>query len=516
MLPSCQGRSSKRFYSDYKRCESFINMQNKQLYKYLFLLAMVSASSAWLFDFDFDFRFLQQCPADAPNSIDTIAFCPDLLEVKLADLPKPYATVSATKFSTTIPMPADAVLNVPKGFAVNVFTDGLNTPRWLALTPDNNVLVSTPATNSIYLLKDTDGDGSVDETVQFAGPDNNITEASGMLFTDGYFYLANTDSIARYNYTVGQENITGTGEIIATFPGGGNHWSRNIKLSPNGTKIFLGVGSATNVDIEDAPRARVDVMNLDGSDFQAFVTGTRNPNGLAFHPVTGDLYTVVNERDELGDNLVPDYFTRIQQGEFFGWPYAYLSPDNIDPRHVDNTTGKSVDPELAARTVTPDVLFQAHSALLDLAFYTGDTFPECYRTGAFVTSHGSWNRDSGTGYKIAYVEFGSDNRPLGTYEDFLTGFLTDPSGPTTWARPVSLLVLPDGSLIFTDDAGGRIFRVQYQGEECGAQASYGENEEDNGEYEYDNGEGNGENGENGESVITIIDGEGGKTCGCSI
>jgi len=404
---------------------------------------------------------------------------------------------------------------------VNVFADNLNTPRWLALTPDNNILVSTPAINSIYLLKDTDGDGAVDSTTLFAGPDNNLTQASGMLFTDGFFYLANTNSVVRYNYTVGQENITGTGEIIATFPGGGNHWSRNIKLSPDGTKIYIGIGSASNVDIEESPRATVQVMNLDGSELQTFVSGIRNPNGLGFHPVTGDLYTVVNERDELGDNLVPDYFTRIQQGEFFGWPYAYLSPDNIDPRHVvSNETRESVEPELAATTVTPDVLFQAHSAVLDLAFYTGNTFPECYRTGAFVTSHGSWNRDSGTGYKIAYVEFNTNNRPLGTYEDFVTGFLTDPSGPTTWARPVALLVLPDGSLIFTDDANGRIFRVQYQGEDCGAQAAVneGENEEDNGEYEgEDNAEDNEEdNGEdNDEDVITVIDGDG-RTCGCSI
>jgi len=278
------------------------------------------------------------------------------------------------------------------------------------------------------------------------------------------------------------------------------------------------IGSVSNVDIEESPRATVQVMNLDGSDFQTFVSGIRNPNGLDFHPVTGDLYTVVNERDELGDNLVPDYFTRIQQGQFFGWPYAYLSPDNIDPRHVDDA-GASVEPELAASTVTPDVLFQAHSAVLDLAFYTGDTFPECYRTGAFATSHGSWNRDSGTGYKLVYVPFGDDNRPLGSYEDFVTGFLTDPSGPTTWARPVALLVLPDGSLLFTDDAGGRIFRVQYQGEECGAQAvgDNGEDNGENGENEWNNEEENnvGENGENGEGEVVVGGGQG-RTCGCSV
>jgi glucose/arabinose dehydrogenase len=163
----------------------------------------------------------------------------------------------------------------------------------------------------------------------------------------------------------------------------------------------------------------------------------------------------------LGDDLVPDYFTRIQPGEFYGWPYAYLQPDLLDPRQSDGS--RSVNPDLAAQTKTPDVLFQAHSAALGVQFYDGNTFPETYRNGAFVAFRGSWNRNQGTGYKIVFVPFGSDNRPQGQYEDFVTGFLTDPSGPTTWGRPVSVLVLPDGSLLFTEEENGRIYRVQYQG-----------------------------------------------------
>jgi glucose/arabinose dehydrogenase len=202
-------------------------------------------------------------------------------------------------------------------------------------------------------------------------------------------------------------------------------------------------------------------MNLDGSNQQTFAYGLRNPVGLAFHPQSGELYTTVNERDGLGDDLVPDYFTRVRSGEFFGWPFAYLSPDKIDPRHARN--GQSTNPALASQTRSPDVLFQAHSAALGVQFYSGNTFPDRYRNGAFVAFRGSWNRSQGTGYKIVFVPFTADNRPAGYYEDFVTGFLTNPSGPNTWARPVGVLVLPDGSLLFTDEGNGRIYRVQYSG-----------------------------------------------------
>jgi len=200
---------------------------------------------------------------------------------------------------------------------------------------------------------------------------------------------------------------------------------------------------------------------LDGSQKQTFASGLRNPVGLDFHPVTKELYTSVNERDGIGDDLVPDYLTRIRQGEFYGWPYAYLTPNNLDPRQ--KTSDKSKRPDLAARTRTPDVLFQAHSAALGLQFYDGQTFPQKYRNGAFVTFRGSWNRDRGTGYKIVFVPFDTKGQPQGYYEDFLTGFLLDPAVPTTWGRPVGLLVLPDGSLLVTEEANNRIYRIQYTG-----------------------------------------------------
>jgi glucose/arabinose dehydrogenase len=233
-----------------------------------------------------------------------------------------------------------------------------------------------------------------------------------------------------------------------------------VVASPDGQQLYVSVGSRSNADREPLPRASVQVMNLDGSNQQTFAYGLRNPVGLDFHPETGELYTTVNERDGLGDDLVPDYFTRIQQGDFYGWPYAYFSPDKLDPRQTSG--GQSVNPELAAQTKAPDVLFQAHSAALGVQFYDGNTFPERYRNGAFVAFRGSWNRSAGTGYKIVFVPF-ENGRPTGEYEDFVTGFLTDPSVPTTWGRPVGVLVLPDGSLLFTEEPNGRIYRVQYQG-----------------------------------------------------
>jgi glucose/arabinose dehydrogenase len=202
-------------------------------------------------------------------------------------------------------------------------------------------------------------------------------------------------------------------------------------------------------------------MNLDGSDRKVFAFGLRNPVGLAFHPKTGALYATVNERDELGDDLVPDYLARLEEGEFYGWPYAYLSPKNLDPRLVEN--GRSLRPDLVARTKTPDVLFRSHSAALGLAFSTGMKFPEKYRQGAFVAFRGSWNRDQGTGYKIVFVPFDADGRPQGWYEDFVTGFLLDPAVPTTWGRPVGVLAMPDGSLLFTEEANGWIYRVSFAG-----------------------------------------------------
>jgi glucose/arabinose dehydrogenase len=406
----------------------------------------------------------QQSASAKPKTwVQTQPLSPKPIRITVATLPKPFASDSASKPPEVVPIPQNPTLRVPPGFAVNVFAEGLDAPRWLALTPSGDVLVTETPQNRIRLLRDTNGDGVADIHRAFAGQQNGLYIPFGMTFAGGYFFVGNTGAVLRFPYTKGQQQISGTGKKIANLtPGGYNqHWTRNVVASPDGKKLYVSIGSRSNADEEPLPRASVQVMNLDGSNQQIFAYGLRNPVGLDFHPKTAALYTTVNERDGLGDDLVPDYLTRLQKGEFYGWPYAYLAQNRLDPRQMRN--GKSKRPDLVSRTKTPDVLFQAHSAALGLQFYDGKTFPEKYRNGAFVAFRGSWNRNSGTGYKIVFVPFDGNGLPKGNYEDFLTGFLLDPSAPTTWGRPVGLLVLPDGSLLFTEEANNRIYRIQYNG-----------------------------------------------------
>lgn len=404
----------------------------------------------------------QQTSTQVGSLIPTQPLTPQPIRISLESLPKPFATESASKSPEVLPIPKNPKLNVPLGFKVNVFAEGLNRPRWLALTPSGEVLVTETPENRITLLRDTNGDRTADQRSTFADEKNGLDLPFGMAFTENSFFLGNQSAVRRYAYTPGQQQLMGQGTAIASLPGGGyrQHWTRNVMVSPDQQKLYVSVGSRSNVDEEPLPRASVQVMNLDGSQQQTFASGLRNPVGLDFHPQTKELYTTVNERDGLGDDLVPDYFTRLQSGEFYGWPYAYFTPNRLDPRQMSN--GKSNNPQLTARTKNPDVLFQAHSAALGLKFYTGKTFPQKYRNGAFVAFRGSWNRNQGTGYKIVFIPFNAQGRPVGHYEDFLTGFLIDPTVPSTWGRPVGLLVLPDGSLLMTEEANGRIYRIQYQ------------------------------------------------------
>jgi glucose/arabinose dehydrogenase len=402
----------------------------------------------------------------APDKlIRTEPLNPIPIRITLDDLPAPFASNSVSNQPEIAPIPDNPVLQVPAGFEVNVFADNLIRPRWLALTPAGDVLVTERGETRIRLLRDTNGDGVADSVTTFGDRQNGLNQPFGMAFAKGYFFLGNTDAVLRFPYNSQQTQLQGRGEKIADLtagagdlPGGG-HWTRNVVVSPD-QKLYVAIGSYSNVDVEPLPRASVQVMNLDGSDLQTFASGLRNPVGLDFHPVTGELYTTVNERDGLGDDLPPDYLTRLRQGEFYGWPYTYLSPDRLDPRRVQN--GSSERPDLAAQTRTPDVLFQAHSAALGLAFYEGQTFPERYRNGAFIAFRGSWNRNEGTGYKLVFVPFNAEGRPAGYYEDFLTGFVLDSSRPSVWGRPVGLLALSDGSLLFTDEGNDRIYRIQYR------------------------------------------------------
>jgi len=389
-----------------------------------------------------------------------ITFVPQPIHLTVADLPQPYATSSASKSPQVIAVPADPLLYVPDGFTVKLYMSGFTTPRYLIYTPTDDILVSESNANRISCLVDNNHDGYPDERLTFADASNGLNYPFGMAFVDGYFYVGNKDATRRYLWTSGSRNVTGTGEVVMTYAQNG-HVTRTVLISPDGTQMFVGIGSASNADPDPLPRASVQEANLNGSNQTTFAYGLRNPVGLAFHPITNDLYVACQERDGLGDDLVPDYFTRIQQNDFYGWPYAYMSSNLTDPR-LCLPNGTSERPDLVSITLTPDVLFQAHSAVLDMRFYTGNQFPSQYRNGAFAAFHGSWNRNNGTGYKIIFIPFdNSTNRPMGYYEDFVYGFLTNPSGPDTFGRPVGLLVLKDGSLLFTEDGNNRIYQVQY-------------------------------------------------------
>lgn len=384
---------------------------------------------------------------------------PRPIRITLGSLPPPFATKSARRSPRVVPPPPDATLRAPAGFAVQVFADGLESARWLAETPDGRVLVAQSRENRIAILDDHDHDGTADTCATFADRQNGLDLPFGMAFVGDAFYLGNQDEVRRYAWRRGRARLEGRGRRITRLPGGGyhQHWTRNVVVSPDGQRLFVTVGSASNASPEHPPRATIQVMDLEGGHRRTYASGMRNPVGLAFQPDTHALYATVNERDGLGDDLVPDYVTEVVEGAFYGWPYTYLSSDHLDPRVGERSPR-------AAETRTPDVLFAAHSAALGLAFYDGRAFPARYRGGAFVAFRGSWNRSRGTGYEIVFVPFDSEGHSRGYYEEFVTGFLIDPSVPTTWGRPVGVLALRDGSLLFTDETGGRVYRVAYRGD----------------------------------------------------
>ncbi len=404
------------------------------------------------------FALLQTCQSiSAPQpdpSVKTLTPAP--IQINLRDLPPPYATESVSKGPQNISQPNEATLNVPKGFTIKRFAQGLSKPRWMTVTPNGDLFLAESYDNRIRLLRDTNQDGVADSNTVFA---EGLNQPFGMAIAPDQksFYIANTDAVIRYPYQPGQVKLQGKPTLITQLTGGGynQHWTRNLILSPDGTKLYVSVGSKSNADPEDSPRATVQVMNLDGRDRQTFASGLRNPVGLAFHPLTRILYTTVNERDGLGDNLVPDYLTAVKPGGFYGWPYSYLG-NNPDPRLPRR-------PDLERSAIVPDVLFQAHSAALGLVFYNGKQFPPAYRNDAFVAFRGSWNRNEGTGYKIVRVPFTPQGKPKGYYEDFVTGWLSDPKGPTAWGRPVGLAIAQDGALLITDEPSGSIWRVSYRG-----------------------------------------------------
>jgi len=276
----------------------------------------------------------------------------------------------------------------------------------------------------------------------------------GLAFHEGYLYVGNTNSIVRYKYKDGDTQAEGTPEKLVDLPTGG-HSTRNIVFSRDGKKMYVAVGSASNKsDGEEPRRASVNEYNPDGAGHRVFASGLRNPVALTLQPGTDTMWVSVNERDTLGDDLVPDYITSIKDGGFYGWPYSYIG-SNYDPEH------KGKRPDLVQRAIVPDVLLPAHAAAVGLSFYTGTQFPERYRNGAFVGLHGSWNRSKLAGYRIAFVPF-QNGKPSGPVEDFVTGWIINDGHPgSAWGRPVSPFVAKDGSLLITDDGANKIWRVRY-------------------------------------------------------
>ena len=394
-------------------------------------------------------------------------------------LPEPDQSASAVNFSRVIGWPEGRGPVAPEGFQVEAFGAGLDSPRWLHVLPNGDVLVAEARTlpksdrpaeiqeglaaagsvgvspNRLTLLRDGDGDGTAEVRETFV---EYLNQPFGMALVGDELYVANTDGVVRFPYREGQTRIDAPGELILPLPAGGynNHWTRNIIASPDGQKLYVSVGSASNVGEygmdEEIRRANILEINPDGSGEKVFASGLRNPNGMDWAPETSALWTAVNERDGLGDDLVPDYITSVRDSGFYGWPYSYYG-QNEDPRRAGER------PDLVARAIVPDYALGSHTASLGLLFYDGGSFPERYRGGAFVGQRGSWNRSDFSGYKVVFVPF-DGGQPSGAPEDFLTGFIADPERGEAYGRPVGLALLPDGSLLVADDAGNTVWRVE--------------------------------------------------------
>ena len=395
-----------------------------------------------------------------------------------------------------------AMPTVPAGFTVAVAAE-LRAPRMMVYAPNGDLFVSSPATNSITVLRDANNDGVFEANSVFAAGDpptpraggagpapprgggppqinptingpilgekapacvapeafanrgpGTIAAPFGLAFHDGYLYVGNTGSLVRIKYNNGDLKASGTPEKLLDLPVGG-HSTRNIVFNRAGTKMYIAVGSQSNNNAgEDCRRAAILEFNPDGTGYRVYASGIRNPVGLALQPGTDIVWTAVNERDNLGDDLVPDYATSVKEGAFYGWPYSYIGA-NYDPRYV------GAFPELVKKTVVPDVLFPSHSAALGITFYTGTQFPQRYRNGGFVALHGSWNRSKASGYRVVF--FPMNNGRPGPIEDFMTGFIvndgSDGAQISRWGRPVGVTVARDGSLLVSDDGSHKIWRV---------------------------------------------------------
>ena len=402
--------------------------------------------------------------------------------VQNVNLPAPYATESAVGFSKVIGWPKGKTPVAPQGFTVSKFADSLENPRWIYIAPNGDILVVESSAekgavskakavlsgksksqnmggsaNRITLFRDTDGDGKYDLRSPFL---QDLNQPFGMLIIGNNFYVANTDALWMYPYQQGQTKISGPGKKILDLPAGGynNHWTRNLIANKDNSKIYISVGSgsnnAENGMENEVRRANILEINQDGSGEKIYASGLRNPVGMGWAPGTSTLFTTVNERDGLGDDLVPDYLTSVQPGGFYGWPYSYFG-QHEDPRMKDKQ-----QPDLVKKAIVPDVALGAHTASLGLAFDEQNALPGKYNGGAFIGQHGSWNRSSLVGYKVAFVPF-SGGKPASGPEDFLTGFMTGEDNKV-YGRPVGLAFTQKGALLVADDAGNTVWMVKPQ------------------------------------------------------
>jgi glucose/arabinose dehydrogenase len=388
-------------------------------------------------------------------------------------LPQPYETRSVVNFCKVLGWSGGKTPVAPEGFKVQSFGTGFMNPRWIYQLPNGDILVAEckkepkgPAKliagksqskveggNRIVILRDADHDGQPEIQQAFI---TDLHLPFGMLVLNDYFYVACTDAVWRYKYKSGDLAITSPAEKVSELPAEGRHWTKSLVASPDGKKIYVGVGSGSDVGENgmqsENRRACILQMDPDGSHEKVYASGLRNPVGMDWHPGTGMLWTAVNERDMLGDDLVPDYATSVKEDGFYGWPYSYFG-QHIEPRIKEKDQRK----DLVEKAIVPDVDLGSHTASLGFAFYTKNKFPSKYQNGAFIGQHGSWNRSNPSGYKVVFIPF-NGSKP-GKPEDFLTGFMADEKKNHVYGRPVGVLPLADGSLLVADDAGNMIWRV---------------------------------------------------------
>ena len=374
--------------------------------------------------------------------------CSFAAENKKPQLPAPFVTPSATNPPKVVPQPDGRQLTVPTGFTVTEFASGFTKPRIMLQLPGGAVLVTDSIANGSIIALTDNGKTRKPLITGMARP-------FGMAFHDGYLYVSEDEAIKRFK--VDEKALTvGAAESLVSLKGyTKGHWTRSIAIDSKARKLYVSVGSGSNVDTGDpANRAAINVYNMDGSSPEIFATGLRNPVSIKFNPASKQLWTTVQERDGLGDDLVPDFFTSVKKDAFYGWPYAYIGP-NEEPRH------KGEAPEKVAKTVVPDVILPAHVAAMDFIFYSGKLFPAKYKNGAFIALRGSGNRSKRIGYSVVFIPF-KGGKPAGAPEDFLGGWMMDAGQKEVWGRPVGVAQLNDGSLLVSEDGNNKIWHISYK------------------------------------------------------